>query len=786
MRIKDIHLSWFRGASDLISLETDCKSIVVYGENGSGKSCFVDAIEYVLNNGKIGHLAHEYSGKHQEKAIHNTHKPRGQKTELGIKFADDSQLKILIISDGSFTTSGDGKGSINAWNYGHIVLRQDEMAEFIRETKGDKYSALLPLLGLHQMEVAAENLRQLAKSVELQSGLREASTTLKEARAKRNKIFGNASDSQIFEKLDILYSNYFADQVCSRDILSRCKELEAAIDKRIDQFSADQKRYLAIHSAGEIDLKSHIMDIRAANAKLVGAAEPFVSEKLEVLASASNFVSRIEDKKDVKCPACGRIIPLGTFRSHVKAEQERLQEIIDTFNSRKVSIGAFCDNVKLLKFNLSKTDAKLWKDECSKGPLAENFTYLEKLNAEALRTSCGEKDLNDIGENLGPLINAAAASSKNSPTDVQQLSADKKLVASVIETVMGAADIAASVARVQALIGFINSLEHDIRKEIRSRSQTVIGEISNDMRDIWAILHPHELIEEVSLYLPKNTDKAIDIGLKFFGVKQESPRLTLSEGYRNSLGLCIFLAMANRKPDNDHPLILDDVVVSFDRNHRGMIAEVLKNSFNNRQVILFTHDRVWYCELRQCLDEKKWSFRVLLPYETPSIGIRWSSNTNVFDDARAQIKERPDSAGNDARKIMDNELSLFAERLQIRLPYMRAEKNDRRMAHDFLERFVADGRKCFQIKAGTEYIAHLDAIKAFERVDQLLIAWANRASHSFDVVRSEATKLIDDCERALSFFKCSSCGKRISFADAESSEWVQCQCGQIRWRYGKG
>ena len=31
----------------------------------------------------------------------------------------------------------------------------DEVAAFIHDTKGGKYSALLPLLGLHEMEVAA-------------------------------------------------------------------------------------------------------------------------------------------------------------------------------------------------------------------------------------------------------------------------------------------------------------------------------------------------------------------------------------------------------------------------------------------------------------------------------------------------------------------------------------------------------------------------------------------------------------------------------------------------------
>jgi AAA15 family ATPase/GTPase len=143
-------LAWFRGAADPVTLNPESKSMVVYGENASGKSSFVDAIEYVINNGKIGHLAHEYSGKHQEKGIINTHTPEGKKTELRIISADDSELKTEISRDGSFKSSGTDGAEIRMWDYRRTILRQDEVAAFIHDTKGVKYSALLPLLGLHE------------------------------------------------------------------------------------------------------------------------------------------------------------------------------------------------------------------------------------------------------------------------------------------------------------------------------------------------------------------------------------------------------------------------------------------------------------------------------------------------------------------------------------------------------------------------------------------------------------------------------------------------------------
>jgi hypothetical protein len=69
---------------------------------------------------------------------------------------------------------------------------------------------------------------------------------------------------------------------------------------------------------------------------------------------------------------------------------------------------------------------------------------------------------------------------------------------------------------------------------------------------------------------------------------------------------------------------------------------------------------------------------------------------------------------------------------------------------------------------------------------RLLVSWGNRASHSPDVERPEATKLIEACEKASDVFQCITCNQPLWMANAENKEWVQCQCGELRWRYGKG
>jgi energy-coupling factor transporter ATP-binding protein EcfA2 len=784
MRIKTIQLSWFRGAADPVSLETNSKSMVVYGENGSGKSSFVDSVEYILNNGRISHLAHEYSGKHQEKAVHNTHKPQGQKTDFIIKFADNSELKTEIKQNGTTTSAGAESIAMNTWNYRRTVLRQDEVAAFVHGTKGDKYSALLPLLGLDELVTAAENLRQLVKSIEGNSKIRETKTLLNAAETKRKETFNTASDDQILKNIEELYVQYCPDKLKTIDALSQCKELDQAIQVKGSRVTSDYDRYRLLQNISQLKIKEQISAVRFAISKMAGTVEPLIVEKLEVLQSTGNFVDKLDEQKEVTCPSCGQSIVVDAFQSHIKSEKNRLQEIIEINNTRRTTVDALCDSLKSFKSGICRDEAKMWQNEHAKGPLSKNFVYISELNIETLRASCDEEKLVLLEDLLLPLIADATSASKNAPPDTQELLADKNIVDGG-RVVVEAMEQAAYVLRVDAIMSFINLLEQSIRAEIRTHTETVIKEISIDIQRMWGILHPANTIKKVNLYIPPDEDKAIDISLEFYGIAQPSPRITLSEGFRNSLGLSIFLSMAKRASDEDRPLFLDDVIVSLDRNHRGMIADLLKKEFSERQVIIFTHDRDWYTELRHQLDDKNWIFKTLLPYETPEIGIRWSHKTTTFGDARAHNKEHPDSAGNDARKIMDVELAIIAEKLRINFPYLRAEKNDMRMAHDFLERFICNGKKCFEKKVGAKYEVYLDAIEAFNQADRLIVSWGNRASHTFDVVSPEAEKLIDACEKALEFFKCPSCSKNIWLNDAESCEWVQCQCGEIRWRYGK-
>jgi hypothetical protein len=669
------------------------------------------------------------------------------------------------------------------WDYRRIVLRQDEVAEFIRSRKGEKYSALLPLFGLHELEVAAENLRQLAKSVETQAKLPQKQGALGQIAFRRRQVFGSQNDAAIEAGIGALYQAYCRSGQAT-SALDQCKELEPALTSRVDALTAENQRYFVMHSLAGLDFQGAVGAVRDANSQLASSVEPLITEKLAVLQSAGALAEELADGDEIDCPACGKPIVADEFKAHVEAEQQRLGNIITVFDQRRGAVSTLIDRLKVLETALGKSELAEWRAAANETALKDDLEWIEGCDPESYRQSLREDDLATIEIHCRPVTAAAAGASRNAPPDIADLSKDKATIDGA-KSAFESQALGAEIARIEGLIAFINAVEAGIRSEIRERSDEVIREISDDISDMWKALHPGLPIENVRLYLP-DEDKAIDIALRFHGKDQDSPRLTLSEGYRNSLGLCIFLALAKREAGNDRPLILDDVVVSLDRNHRGMIVDLLKGEFAGRQVIIFTHDRDWYAELRHQLDGKRWGFKALLPYESPELGIRWSDRVNSFDDARANLKDRPDSAGNDARKIMDIELALIAERLQVRLPYRRGERNDHRMWSEFLDRLTADGKRCLQKRNGADYPCYTAGLEELDAARRLLGSWGNRSSHSPDVVRPEAAKLIESCENALDVFQCGGCNQPLWMADAANKEWVQCQCGELRWRYGKG
>lgn len=111
---------------------------------------------------------------------------------------------------------------------------------------------------------------------------------------------------------------------------------------------------------------------------------------------------------------------------------------------------------------------------------------------------------------------------------------------------------------------------------------------------------------------------ALYLGCSFFGEDIERPGYFLNEARLTAIALALYLAGAERNlptgtKDNTRTLVLDDVLIGLDMSHRIPVLKLLQDEFADWQILLFTHDRVWYdltCAYTR--DGGKWVYNELI------------------------------------------------------------------------------------------------------------------------------------------------------------------------------
>jgi len=783
MKIKQIELNWFRGAAESGVLQTDLKSVVVYGPNASGKSTFVDGMEYILRNGAIEHLAHEYSGVYQEKGVRNTKAPNDKISRGIIYFEDNSSVMTEIQPDGSFTISGNPIGIkkiVQNWDVKTHILRQDEVARFIHCTKGEKYSTLLPLLGLSELEQAAENIRQIRLRVTVASDVEQRKGRIQQLTLEASQYFPSLEQSEVRKKLTRIAQKYKLKKP-EKEMKLLAERLTSKIESLVNSLQPEQTKHVILEQILHENLMQKFDAMVSADDAAHKKFDAILDLRISVLDSTEKFMSSItEPEKEIQCPACGQTILGSKIVEHVKEELTRLREAREARSRAKEKRLQLASAIRNTLERCKDPVFKPWLDSAEQEELTSLIDQLSRMPIPEFDSAWETGNVTDAKQILPKITSFIEKQVEKTSPSTKELVEDLELV-KLCTRIAEMYEIEKDVNKVTTLLDGLQNSEKLVRAEIREKTKQILAGISKGVKLLWSEIHPDEPIGNISLYAHNDQDKAIDISLNFFGTEQESPRLTLSEGYRNSLGLCIFLSLAKSDPNGD-PVVLDDIVSSLDREHRGMLAEVILNNFEDRQIILFTHDREWYTELRYRLPENQWRFLTLRPWEKPEIGLQWSKSADTFDDARALIDVNTEASGNRVRAIMDTHLSIIAEKLEIQMPFLRGEKNDHRMCVDFLEKIVRDAPKRLRKKEGSQWLPYTKPIADWKNAKNLLIAWGDRASHTGSLTKSEVERLIDASEKALAHFRCDSCGKYVWAAQQSNNDTLQCICGDLQWR----
>jgi len=203
----------------------------------------------------------------------------------------------------------------------------------------------------------------------------------------------------------------------------------------------------------------------------------------------------------------------------------------------------------------------------------------------------------------------------------------------------------------------------------KTKIQEIYNSIQGNIRRYYAMLHPEEPHKNIELTVALGRRASTELSMESFGREGVDPRALTSEGHLDSLGLCIFLGFVKKFNEKCSLIVLDDVVSTVDAKHRKNICKLLFQEFNDKQLIMTTHDGVWYEQLRAAQRahgvDGNWNNLVITGWDVengPTVRpykVRWE---RIQEKIEAGDKA---GAGNEGRRYLEWVLERVCETIRV-------------------------------------------------------------------------------------------------------------------------
>jgi hypothetical protein len=324
-------------------------------------------------------------------------------------------------------------------------------------------------------------------------------------------------------------------------------------------------------------------------------------------------------------------------------------------------------------------------------------------------------------------------------------------------------------ARAQRALALAETVFDGYQQKQKEDLGDLLRQISGRVAKIYSALHPGEDLDAVSI--EPWTAKGVELAINFFGSRQRPPHGVLSESHLNSLAIALFLAMAGSFNEQLGFLILDDVINSFDVEHRGRLAELLADGFAEWQLIVLTHDQQFF----EHLSRRAPSWRKI---EFTSWSHASGPRTTKYETSGmlAAARERLQSgdvqgAATKGRRALEELLQEVCEALWAPLPFRRGQANDKR---EIGELFVGLRR------ALKEYArSQLQTVEPmFKHLEADVGATLNVAAHASRgrPGANEVKAALERIETLDALWSCPSCRTRVWHKGTPGA--ARCRCGQ--------
>lgn len=604
MILLSIEINCMRGIKSL-KLDFNGENSVIYGDNGTGKSGVIDAIDFLIKGditrlSGLGskNLSLDKHGKYVTESIDDSW------VKAIVKLPNnDERIEIKrclknpneLICDPKYRAEFKEIEKL-AELRAHYLSRR-EILQVINSTDQDREKNIEKLLNLYSLEKNRSALQKAKKSIE-----DELKSSQSQERTYASKISEKLGVEQMYW-LDAINEIRFQlganpisilgqDTIISDLSLTKTTIPKSEISTLIQKMDSIYKSFCC----GANSLVNQLNETKLVYEKML------LSQKFQ---EDIDYITLYEQgQKLLKsniCPLCEqKIDDKEILANKLKEKIYKLIETKKIFQEYQNSIKKLQEIIVSIKQQFSSIDLKMLANYVDDSNLQTIITEIADLyNTIEDKTFSSEKAeafLNQGYENIIKTVylDNLCKISANMALDQKELNYKKLIDINANYNLLSQTQ-----KDIVLLNGYMDKATILFNAYVSSQTNALnemYDSIQNRFSQLYQILHESDESSFSSLLTRKAS--SLELYVKFKDGNMYPPNAVHSEGHQDSMGICLFFALSEKISNSRLNLILlDDVVMSIDIDHRKNFCKVLKEQFPKKQFIITTHDYIWRKEL---------------------------------------------------------------------------------------------------------------------------------------------------------------------------------------------
>lgn len=762
-KLHSILLDKFKGASNSVAVDFDRdKDItVIFGENGTGKSAISDAFDFVCN-GSIGSLEDKSVGSPKGKYIPTMN---SEQKDCKVVLKYDSKEWIGTFGP-RFVPSVSGVKP----NPIAKVLRREKIQEFIIKQPNQRYDAIKSFINTPYCDKFEQSVNQLRIRKEREYNEATNSLTMAHQALEKHWIAEGKPGSNYIEwakgeakegKVTLEASKKSYQEIAT--IIQNLFNAKTSLGRSETDLESARSKY----TEKEKDFK-----------KASAEASDTMGDLIKLLKNAKTYVTK--RPTDETCPVCEQsIVP----SSLLKKLDERLSSL-DSFVKAQ-------EELELSKKALDTQEAInkraliSFLESCIKGVISfkiDTHTEIVSLdidwgNYSKLNSLENKTDITLL-ENAVEFYNKVFSLKEAISIRIDDFTKKINLLSAISSNLETINEKETGAKNLERIVSSINKLYSIVIKSRNEFVENVLNSISSDVDQMYEKIHPGESIGCIKLVTSKTA--SLDLTAKFQTEDDILPQAYYSESHLDTLGICLFIALAKFYKTDDTILVLDDVITSADQVHLSRFIRMLEGELSNfSHTIITTHYQVWRDKYRfgggnvQLIELLSWSI---------ARGVRHTKTKLYIDELYDYVKAEPMD-----KQIVASKAGIFLELMLDNLALMYGCKLPRKYdpfytLGEFLNAFSSSLKKRMKVEIvqeGQETIT-LPLIELFNVLpeDSLL---RNEVGCHFNITgqnysEGDIKNMAENTLKLAEALICDGCGE-LPYK-SKSGSYYECKCGK--------